>query len=206
MSWLGDRLGIHINSINDVTSGRALKEAVHNPLVDAALMAALPGVGSALTGAIGALPGGSAVTGALQSAGGWAGKLLGSIPGSQTFASGLGKAVNAAGNDVWGAAQKLGLNKAVPRAADGSIDWGQVAKMGATAIPAIQGYNAANAANKYAQQRRAAASDATQSVTDMARQIFGRVAPGSTTPSTNYLALLAGNKYAPLVQAPPSGG
>jgi hypothetical protein len=205
MSWVGDRLGIHVNSINDITSGRAIKEAVHNPLVDAALMAALPGVGSALTGAIGALPGGSAVTGALQSAGVWAGKVLGSIPGSQTFASGLGKAANAAGSDLWGAAKKLGLNRAVPRAADGSIDWGQVAKMGATAIPAIQSYKAANAANKYAQQQRDNATAAQGNISDMARQIFGRIAPGSTTPSTNYLALLKGNRYAPLVQAPAGG-
>jgi len=61
MSWLSDRLGIHINSINDITSGRALKETGHalgrvatNPLVDAGLagVLALTGVGAPAAAAI----------------------------------------------------------------------------------------------------------------------------------------------------------
>lgn len=70
MSWLSDRTGIHINSINDVTSGRALKQAVSNPLL---LAAAAPFALPALGGAIGAIPGlggvGSAIGGALGGGG-----------------------------------------------------------------------------------------------------------------------------------------
>lgn len=77
MSWLGDRTGIHINSINDITSGRAIKEAARNPLVQMGVGLALPGVGSAL-GAV---------------AGKAAGAVASKIPGLGSAASKIGGVV-----------------------------------------------------------------------------------------------------------------
>jgi hypothetical protein len=73
----------------------ALKDAVSNPLFDAALGLALPGVGSAITGALGAIPGiggalasgADAVGSALGSAGGLAKEAVSAIPGAPTVAS-----------------------------------------------------------------------------------------------------------------------
>lgn len=82
MSWLSSALG-------DV--GGAVKGAISNPLVDAGLAFALPGVGSLAGGLLGGIPGASSIEGLLGKAGG----LLTGNGGLNAL--GLAQGINAAG-------------------------------------------------------------------------------------------------------------
>lgn len=117
MSWLSDRLGIHVNSINDLTSGRALKETGHalgqvatNPLVDAGLAGAL-----ALTGvgipASAAILGGTKGLGSLIAPGGNIGDAAqGAVSGGAegALASGLAGSLLGGGGAAGEAAGRVG--------------------------------------------------------------------------------------------------
>ena len=89
MSWFSDRTGIHVNSINDITSGRALKEAVKNPLVDAGLALAIPGVGGAIAKGVSSIPGVSGIASGIGNAASGINGLLTKIPGVQGLESAL---------------------------------------------------------------------------------------------------------------------
>lgn len=121
MSWLADRLGIHVNSINDITSGRAIKETLRNPLVMGAGSLALPGVG-ALAGGLGAaaskIPGVAKVASAGQAAAksGFGSKVLGGLKKVGTFAKDNPDLLLAAGSAYEGINANNDANKFRDRA------------------------------------------------------------------------------------------
>lgn len=111
MSWLSDRTGIHVNSINDITSGRALKEAAKNPLVDAGLALAIPGVGGAIAKGVSSIPGVSGIASGIGNAASGINGLLTKIPGVQGLESALTGSGSGSGGGVTGLLDFLGNHK-----------------------------------------------------------------------------------------------
>lgn len=98
MSWLSKATGVHISPHGAHLSRPdpigTLKDVAHNPLPLLGL--AIPGVGSALGGLLGAIPGVGAIGGALGSAAGGVGTALSSIPGVGGLLGGASGAIGGA--------------------------------------------------------------------------------------------------------------
>lgn len=142
MSWLSQATGVHISphgvSLSKPDPIGVAKTALTNPLFDGALAIGLPGIGSAIGGALSAIPGASAVGGALGGLGSAVGGALSEIPGASSIEGLLGKAGGLlTGN---GGKNALGLAQGV----DSVLNQQQANNYGKDALGAVTGaYNAA---------------------------------------------------------------
>jgi hypothetical protein len=169
--------------------------SLFNPAIGAALGAA----GTALDTSGGAVSLGDVLkNGGMAAIPGIAGKALGvlqNVPGAGSIADlirGAGNTVsNLPGADaIGGALGKLG--GLVPRNADGSPDWAKIAQLGAVAIPAIQGYSDAQAANRRAAQQYDVANKAQTAQLDYANGLLASAAPVRDASSAALLARIRG--------------
>lgn len=105
MSWLSKATGVHISPhgahLSKPDPLGAVSDAVHNPIFDTALAIGLPGVGSAITGALGAIPGiGGALSAGASAIGGAASGLGGGIAHAVEGIPGVGGLVSKIGSEV----------------------------------------------------------------------------------------------------------